>query len=72
MTAFTIPAPGRAARMTRLFTAQRFLTALGNEVRKGLLFAWSEKLQIVLELPFFTIMILLLGPMLGAGHQIAA
>lgn len=49
-----------------------FLTALGNEVRKGLLFAWAERLQIALELPFFTIFILLLGPMLGAGHQIAA
>ncbi len=50
----------------------KFLTALGNEVRKGLLFAWSEKLQIALELPFFTVFILLLGPMLGSGHQIAA
>ena len=50
----------------------RFLTALGNEVGKGLRFAWSEKLQIVLELPFFIIMVLLLGPLLGAGHQIAA
>jgi ABC-2 type transport system permease protein len=66
MTALTIPAPGRAA------VATRFLTALGNEVRKGLLFAWSEKLQIFLELPFFIIMILLLGPLLGAGRQIAA
>jgi hypothetical protein len=52
--------------------ATRFFTALGNEIRKGLLFAWSERLQIVMELPFFTIMILLLGPMLGAGHQVAA
>jgi ABC-2 type transport system permease protein len=66
MTAFTIPAPARAAGMTR------FLTALGNEVGKGLRFAWSEKLQIVLELPFFIIMVLLLGPLLGVGHQIAA
>jgi hypothetical protein len=66
MTALTIPAPGRAAGATR------FLTALGNEVRKGLLFAWSEKLQIFLELPFFIVMILLLGPLLGAGHQVAA
>jgi len=49
-----------------------FLTALGNEVRKGLWFAWAERLQISLELPFFTVFILLLGPMLGAGHQIAA
>jgi ABC-2 type transport system permease protein len=52
--------------------AARFLTALGNEVRKGLLFAWSEKLQIAMELPFFAVFILLLGPILGAGHQIAA
>jgi ABC-2 type transport system permease protein len=72
MTAFTIPAPGRAAPVTRLSTARRFLTALGNEARKGLLFAWSERLQIIMELPFFTIMILLLGPMLGAGRQVAA
>jgi ABC-2 type transport system permease protein len=48
------------------------LTALVNEVRKGLWFAWSERLQIALELPFFTVFVLLLGPMLGAGHQIAA
>ena len=52
--------------------ATRFLTALGNEIRKGGLFAWSEKLQIAMELPFFALIILLLGPMLGAGHQIAA
>jgi ABC-2 type transport system permease protein len=58
--------------MTRFLTARRFLTALGNEVGKGLRFAWAEKLQIFLELPFFIIMVLLLGPLLGAGHQIAA
>jgi ABC-2 type transport system permease protein len=52
--------------------AARFLTALGNEIRKGLLFAWAERLQIAMELPFFALFILLLGPMLGAGHQIAA
>ena len=51
--------------------AARFLTALGNEIRKGLAFAWSEKLQILIEMPFFAIFILLLGPLLGAGHQIA-
>jgi hypothetical protein len=49
-----------------------FLTALGNEIRKGLWLAWSERLQIAMELPFFTVFILLLGPMLGAGPQIAA
>jgi hypothetical protein len=66
MTAFTIPAPGRTAPTTR------FLTALANEIGKGLRFAWAEKLQIFLEMPFFIIMVLLLGPLLGAGHQIAA
>jgi ABC-2 type transport system permease protein len=50
----------------------RMLISLGNEVGKGLLFAWSERLQILLELPFFALFILLLGPLLGAGHQIAA
>jgi ABC-2 type transport system permease protein len=52
--------------------ATRFLIALGNEIRKGLLFAWAERLQLVMELPFLALFILLLGPILGAGHQIAA
>ena len=47
--------------------AARFLTALGNEIRKGLAFAWSEKLQILIEMPMFAVFILLLGPLLGAG-----
>jgi ABC-2 type transport system permease protein len=72
MTSFTIPAPGRTAPSARFRTARRFLTALGNEIGKGLRFAWAEKLQIFLELPFFILMALLLGPLLGAGHQIAA
>lgn len=50
----------------------RFLTALSNEVRKGLTFAWSEKLQIALEFPFFALFIILLGPLIGAGHQVAS
>ena len=50
----------------------RFLTALGNEVRKGLLFAWSERLQIAMEVPFFALFITLLGPVLNSGHQITA
>jgi ABC-2 type transport system permease protein len=49
-----------------------FLTALGNEIRKGLMFAWAEKLQIVLEVPFFVLFIILFGPLIGAGHHIAA
>ena len=50
----------------------RTLTVLGNEVRKGLLYAWSERLQILIELPMFAAFILLLGPLLGQGQQIAA
>ena len=50
----------------------RFLISLGNEVRKGLAFAWSERLQILIELPMFAVFVLLLGPLLGAGHQIAS
>jgi ABC-2 type transport system permease protein len=49
----------------------RFWTALGNEAGKGLGFAWAEKLQILMETPMFAVFILLLGPLLGAGHQIA-
>jgi ABC-2 type transport system permease protein len=49
-----------------------FLVALGNEVRKGLLHAWSERLQILIELPMFAVFILLLGPILGQGQEIAA
>ncbi|NUR05222.1 MAG: ABC transporter permease [Streptomyces sp.] len=47
-------------------------TALGNEVRKGLRFAWSERLQILIELPMFAVFILLLGPLVGQGRQVAA
>jgi hypothetical protein len=63
MTALAMPRIGPAPA--------RFFTALGNEIRKGLLFAWSERLQIAMEVPFFAVFVLLLGPILGAGHQIA-
>ncbi len=48
------------------------LTSFGNETRKGLLVAWSEKLQILLELPFFALILLMLGPLLGEGHLVVA
>lgn len=51
------------------FQFARSGVALGAEVRKGLLVAWSERVQIVMELPFFALFILLLGPVLGRGHQ---
>ena len=49
-----------------------FATALGNEVRKGLRFAWSERLQILIELPMFGAIILLLGPLIGQGQQVVS
>ena len=50
----------------------RFLIAIGNEVRKGLRFAWSERLQILIELPMFGVFILMLGPLLGASGDIVS
>jgi len=49
-----------------------YLTALGNEVYKGLRFAWAERLQILMELPMFAAFILLLGPLLGQAEHVAA
>jgi ABC-2 type transport system permease protein len=46
------------------------LVSLGNEILKGLRIAWSERVQIILELPFFALLIILLGPLLGAGNGI--
>ncbi len=48
------------------------LVALGNEVRKGLRFAWSERQQILIELPMSPVFIVLLGPLLGEGRQMGA
>ncbi len=46
-------------------------TAVGNEIEKGLLHAWAERLQIVIELPLFLIFFLLAGLVLGRGQEIA-
>lgn len=45
--------------------------AIGNEIIKGLLHAWSERLQIIIELPLFLVFFLLLALVLGRGQQIA-
>jgi len=47
-------------------------TAIDNEVRKGLLHAWGERLQILIELPLFLVFFLLLALVLGRGQQIAS
>jgi hypothetical protein len=43
--------------------------ALPNQIRKGLRFAWSERLQILIELPMFAVFIILLGPLIGQANK---
>ena len=45
--------------------------AVANEISKGLLSAWGERLQILIELPLFAVFFLLLALILGRGPQIA-
>jgi ABC-type uncharacterized transport system permease subunit len=49
-----------------------FAVAIGNEVGKGLRHAWSERLQILIEVPLFVSMSLLFSLVLGRGREIAA
>jgi ABC-2 type transport system permease protein len=46
--------------------------ALRNEIRKGLRFAWSERLQILIEMPMFAVFVILLGPLLGQAGNAAS
>jgi ABC-2 type transport system permease protein len=48
-----------------------YFGAVGNEIHKGLRFAWAERLQILIELPMFAVFVLLLGPLLGQGNGFA-
>jgi hypothetical protein len=43
---------------------------VGNEVVKGLQLGWSERLQILIEMPLFVSFVLLLGYIVGTGDQI--
>ncbi|MPZ25935.1 MAG: ABC transporter permease [Micromonosporaceae bacterium] len=45
---------------------------VGNEVVKGLRLGWSERVQILIELPLFVSFVLLLGYTIGTGDQIVA
>lgn len=45
---------------------------IGNEVVKGLRLGWSERVQILIELPLFVSFVLLLGYTIGTGDQIVA
>ncbi len=46
--------------------------AVGNEIQKGLLAAWGERLQILIELPLFLSFFLLIALIVGRGQQIAS
>jgi ABC-type polysaccharide/polyol phosphate export permease len=45
--------------------------AVGNEVTKGLRQAWSERVQILIELPMFITWTLLIGVLIGKGETAA-
>lgn len=57
--------------MTTTHAPTRAAVAVGNEVVKGLRHAWSERVQILIELPLFVISILLFSLLLGRGGQVA-
>ncbi|MGH2560846.1 MAG: ABC transporter permease [Thermomicrobiales bacterium] len=61
----TIDLPARRVLGTR--TAVR---AVGNEVHKGLLSAWGERVQILIELPLFIAVALLFIAVVGKGDEI--
>lgn len=62
----------RPGSMRRSLGSRAAITAVGNEVSKGLLHAWGERLQILIELPLFLIFFLLIALILGRGQQIAS
>jgi len=57
---------------TRTLGPRAAAIAIGNEIEKGLLAAWGERLQILIELPLFLGFFLLLALILGRGQQIAS
>lgn len=56
----------------RALTPGRAVTAVGNETVKGLRHGWSERLQILIEMPLFIAFVLLLGFTVGQGEAIVA
>lgn len=56
----------------RVLGVRAALRAIGNEVSKGLLAGWSERIQILIELPLFIGTALLVFAVIGKGEEIAA
>lgn len=59
------------APSTRELPISRAMVMVGNEVFKGFRHAWSERVQILIELPLFVISVLLFSLLLGRGQQVA-
>lgn len=71
----TVTATSRFTEVPALhhrLSPRAYLVAVGNEVGKGLRHAWSERLQILIELPLFVSMALLFSLLLGQGEHVAA
>jgi ABC-type multidrug transport system permease subunit len=68
----TITTSRGIATTVRAWSVRRTLTAVGNETVKGLRHGWSERLQILIELPLFIIFLLLIGFSAGKADTIAA
>jgi ABC-type uncharacterized transport system permease subunit len=65
-------APATADRsLPRRLGPRAATTAVANEIQKGLLHAWAERLQILIEVPLFLVFFLLAALVLGRGEQIA-
>lgn len=67
----TAPLAATSPDPTSPLSAAAYLSAVGNEIGKGFRFAWSERVQILIELPMFAAFALLLGPLLGQGDRLA-
>lgn len=67
----TLAPPARGGFVSRNLGLRSGSIAVGNEISKGLLSAWSERLQILIELPLFAVFFLLVALILGRGQQIA-
>jgi len=54
------------------WTARRTLTAVGNETVKGLRHGWSERWQILIEMPLMVTFVLILGYTVGRGETMVS
>lgn len=71
MATITTPMTMTAAPSNRLGVGAA-VTALANEVHKGLLFVWRERTQVLIELPLWFGVFLLMNAITGSGEQLAA